>query len=105
KIDGSYHCSLGPASPNPAFAVPLRLMVCWPPCCCSNPLSPAMVKGLPASHDAMPLICQSLTSLASGFELFLPNGNSYTKPTCSTCVRSAFASAQLRLNCDGWAHV
>src|SRR5262249_21398788 len=63
---GSYHCSFGPASPKPALASFTTLIVCRPPCCCRRPLSPPMVNGLPDSHDAMPLTCQSLNTYAIG---------------------------------------
>src|SRR4029453_2585887 len=61
---GLIHCSSGPALPNPVDASPTTLIVCEPPCCCSRPLSPPMVNGLPDSHAAMPLTCQSLNTYA-----------------------------------------
>ena len=70
KTDGSYHCSFGPASPKPGLASPVTLIVCWPPTCCSRPLSPPMVNGVPDSQEPMPLTCQFFTTYATGFELF-----------------------------------
>src|SRR5688572_28454232 len=82
---GSYHCSLGPASPKPGLASPTTLIDWKPPTCCSRPLSPPIENGVPDSHEPMPFSCQFLTTCATGLVLSRMNGNSYTKPICSMC--------------------
>src|SRR5688572_15953985 len=85
---GSYQCSLGPASPKPGFASPTTLIVWVPSCCCRRLLLPPIVNGVPDSQEPIPLICQFLTTCATGLVLSRINGNSYTKPICSMCGRS-----------------
>src|SRR5262245_30712397 len=71
---GLIHCSFGPAEPYPIDVSPTTSIVWVPPDCCRPPLVPPIVNGLPDSHDAMPLTCQSLTTYAIGDVLVFMNG-------------------------------
>src|SRR5688500_6128908 len=66
---------------------------------------PPIEYGVPEYAEKMPFTCQPPSTWPDIELESWKNGNAYTKPICSTCVRSNPASAKFWSYMSGWFHV